>query len=179
MCALWGKVLEAQPPYLVMLITVEPLESQLRHDRRFLNLWIKDISCITTSPRLGGWCLCVSHNWFIGHEWHYNSWSVPYSSYFSDCRAGQVMVHKALNLLESRLPPLLVRRLVGLPFWLYFLSLTFVLPEIRSSRWRAQERHSSWLRILWISEACNGSQAKPPCSRGFTLHPGLVILPSR
>ena len=61
-------------------------------------------------------------------------WSSPYSSYFSDCRAGQVMVHKALNLLESRLPPLLVRRLVGLPFWLYSLSLTFVLPEIRSSR---------------------------------------------
>ena len=27
------------------------------------------------------------------------------------------MVHKALNLLESRLPPLLVRRLVGLPFF--------------------------------------------------------------
>ena len=44
------------------------------------------------------------------------------------------MVYKALNLLESRLPPLLVRRLVGLPFWLYSLSLTFVLPEIRSSR---------------------------------------------
>ena len=38
-----GKVLEVQPPYLVTLITVEPLESQLRHDRRFLNLWIKDI----------------------------------------------------------------------------------------------------------------------------------------
>ena len=35
------------------------------------------------------------------------------------------MVHKALNLLESPLPPLLVRRLVGLPFWLYSLSLTF------------------------------------------------------
>ena len=63
----------------------------------------------------------------------YNSWSSPYSSYFSVCRAGQVMVHKALNLLESRLPSLLVRRLVGLPFWLYSLSLTFVLPEIRSS----------------------------------------------
>ena len=26
-----------------MLITVEPLESQLRHDKRFLNLRIKDI----------------------------------------------------------------------------------------------------------------------------------------
>ena len=38
------------------------------------------------------------------------------------------MVHKALNLLESRLPPFLVRRLVGLPFWLYSLSLAFVLP---------------------------------------------------
>ena len=36
-------------------------------------------------------------------------------------------MHKALNLLESRLPPLLVRRLVGLPSWLYSLSLTFVL----------------------------------------------------
>ena len=43
-------------------------------------------------------------------------------------------MHKALNLLESRLSPLLVRQLVGLPFWLYSLSLTFVLPEIRSSR---------------------------------------------
>ena len=53
LCALWGKVWEAQPPYLVMLITVEPLESQLRHDRRFLNLWIKDISCITPSPSAG------------------------------------------------------------------------------------------------------------------------------
>ena len=40
---------------------------------------------------------------------------VHHSSCFSDCRAGQVMVHKALNLPESRLPPLLVRRF-GLPF---------------------------------------------------------------
>ena len=36
-----------------MLITFEPLESQLRHDRRFLNLRIKDILCITPSPL--GW----------------------------------------------------------------------------------------------------------------------------
>ena len=41
------------------------------------------------------------------------------------------MVHKALNLLESRLPPLLVRRLVGLPFWLYSLSLkaSFIMAQ--------------------------------------------------
>ena len=47
---------------------------------------------------------------------------------FSDCRAGQVMVHNALKIPESRLPPLLVRRLPGLLFWLYSLSLAFGLP---------------------------------------------------
>ena len=38
------------------------------------------------------------------------------------------MVHKALKIPESRLPPLLVRRLLGLLFWPYSLSLAFVLP---------------------------------------------------
>ena len=38
------------------------------------------------------------------------------------------MVHKALKIPESRLPPLLVRRLSGLLFWLYSLSLAFALP---------------------------------------------------
>ena len=38
------------------------------------------------------------------------------------------MVHKALKIPESRLPPLLVRPLFGLLFWLYSLSLAFVLP---------------------------------------------------
>ena len=53
-CARFGARFERlNPPYLVMLITVEPLESQLRHHRRFLNLWIKDISCITPSPSAG------------------------------------------------------------------------------------------------------------------------------
>ena len=37
-------------------------------------------------------------------------------------------MHKVLNLLESRLLLLLVRRLVGLPFWLYSLSLAFIPP---------------------------------------------------
>ena len=38
------------------------------------------------------------------------------------------MVHKALKIPESCLPPFLVRQLFGLLFWLYSLSLAFVLP---------------------------------------------------
>ena len=41
------------------------------------------------------------------------------------------MVHKALNFLESCLPPLLVRRLVGLPFWLYSDPFVSVRPSGR------------------------------------------------
>ena len=69
--------------------------------------------------------------------------------------------------------------------WFTFLA---VLPfiSVRPSRTREaqaegllrsyalKERHLSCHRILWISEVCNRSQAKPPCSCSFTLHPCLV-----
>ena len=69
--------------------------------------------------------------------------------------------------------------------WFTFLA---VLPfiSVRPSRRREaqaegllrsyalKERHLSCHRILWISEACNRSQAKPPCSCSFTLQPCLV-----
>ena len=38
----WGKVGEVQPPHLVMPITVEFTKPLMCHDKRFLNLWIKD-----------------------------------------------------------------------------------------------------------------------------------------
>ena len=38
----WGKVGQVQPPHLVMPITVEPTKPRMCHDKRFLNLWIKD-----------------------------------------------------------------------------------------------------------------------------------------
>ena len=37
-----GKVGEVEAPYLVMPLTVEPTKPRLRHDNRFLNLWMVD-----------------------------------------------------------------------------------------------------------------------------------------
>lgn len=55
----WRKVNDVQPPYLVMPITVEPSESRMCHDERFLNLWIRDlpflldyIACLATFSSL-------------------------------------------------------------------------------------------------------------------------------
>lgn len=51
----WRKVNDVQPPYLVMPITVEPSEPRMCHDKRFLNLWIRDLpfllDYITSLPR--------------------------------------------------------------------------------------------------------------------------------
>lgn len=41
--SVWGKVGEADPPYLTLPLTVEPSKPRLCHDERFLNLWIRDL----------------------------------------------------------------------------------------------------------------------------------------
>ena len=40
--AVWGPVNLAAPPYLVLPLTVEPTKPRLCHDKRYLNLWIRD-----------------------------------------------------------------------------------------------------------------------------------------
>ena len=53
--SIWGKIGEVAPPHLVMPITVEPSKPRMRHDERFLNLWIKDLPLLldymTNLPR--------------------------------------------------------------------------------------------------------------------------------
>lgn len=39
----WGLVGQAEPPHLVMPITIEPQKPRMCHDERFLNLWIRDL----------------------------------------------------------------------------------------------------------------------------------------
>lgn len=51
----WGKVGQADPPHLVMAITVEPSKPRMCHDERFLHCWVKDspftLDYITDLPR--------------------------------------------------------------------------------------------------------------------------------
>ncbi|KAK3731002.1 hypothetical protein QZH41_006641 [Actinostola sp. cb2023] len=56
--SIWGKVGSAEPPHLVMPITIEPTKPRMCHDERFLNLWIKDcplaLDYISNLPRYVG-----------------------------------------------------------------------------------------------------------------------------
>ena len=42
--AVWGLVDGVAPPRLVFPLTVEPSKPQLCHDKRYLNLWIRDLT---------------------------------------------------------------------------------------------------------------------------------------
>ena len=71
------------------------------------------------------------------------------------------MVHKALKIPESRFQPLLVRPLFGLLFWLYSLSLAFVLPgdgKLKLKAWLRPDGASkdNWAQMedLFFSLAC-------------------------
>ena len=41
--SVWGEIGQVSPPYLVLPLTVEPSKPRLCHDKRYLNLWIKDL----------------------------------------------------------------------------------------------------------------------------------------
>jgi len=41
--SVWREVGVMSPPHLALLITIEPSHPLLRHDERFLNLWIRDL----------------------------------------------------------------------------------------------------------------------------------------
>lgn len=40
---LWGKVGESCLPHIIMPLTIEPNKPRLCHDKRYLNLWTKDL----------------------------------------------------------------------------------------------------------------------------------------
>ena len=54
----FGERLENDPPYLVMLITVEPTKPRMCQTKGLLNCWIKDcpfsLDCIKDLPRYVG-----------------------------------------------------------------------------------------------------------------------------
>ena len=89
--AVWGPVESVVPPHFVLPLTVEPTESRLGHDERFLNLWIHylpfkldhlcdypDMSGLTISGRpsmirmsINMCCFIPSSQTYFGFEWHF------------------------------------------------------------------------------------------------------------
>lgn len=85
------------------------------------------------------------------------------------------MVHLALNLPESRIPPLFVRRSFGLPFRLYSLSLAFVLPGDERLKLKAFKFDIYSLAQETVDPGSLQRLAgKTTSSRSFTVHPYLL-----
>ena len=85
------------------------------------------------------------------------------------------MVHLALNLPERRIPPLFVRRSFGLPFWLYSLSLAFVLLGDERLKLKAFKFDIYSLAQETVDpRSLQRLAGKTTSSRSFTVHPYLL-----